>query len=226
MPQFESGTLAIGLIFPYENPVSESRLQTWLETEEFELIEQEERQHVAISPEGVGMEGEEGIAKKDDLRVLYQESADISQYSNSSFITIKNVEEVSFDQTVDTAMSLQEWFDEEIGIEDDISTIEVTLQSLIRIQSNSSLSSFLSNDTFDILQEFGGHQGTGNRIEFIAEEPDDPNDWYIITLDKTVAGNPNLWGARFVLRYDNISDINGENVIESFDNFLEHTQVE
>lgn len=213
MPNFESGTFAVGLIFPYQHPLPSKVLHNWLIERDFTLIDQESQQHVSISPQGMEVDGEEGIAKKGDIRILYNPDANLHGFGSGSFITAKNVEEVSSDASLEVIGDLYEWIGSEIGAADDIATIEVTLNGLHRNSSQSNLSNLFNTETMDLVGQMGGNPGKGVTARFDSDGDPSTSNWYSLLIDRNASGNPNLWGIKCVRRFDSIDEI-GVNELE------------
>lgn len=223
MPQFESGTLAVGFIFPYQNPVSRSRLNEYLINRDFELIDEESQQGLSIGPGGVEIEGEEGVARRDDLRILYQPSANLNGFPNSSFLTAKDSESVEFETVLSAAEDIESWLDDEIDVLRDVSTFELNIEGLVRTSPEYNLTEFFDSDTLDLVGEIGNHPSEGITARFESEAEPDSNDWYRLMIDQDAVGNPHLWGTKLVTRYGRLSDISEEVVMDPLDDLIEHT---
>lgn len=224
MPEFESGTVAIGQIFPYQNPVGRGRLENWIRQQGFDLIDSDAQQAINVGPQGMSVQGEEGIAKYDDLRLLFDDDANLAGFSNSSFITIKNINNVDFTSTIEQSYNLFNWLDEELDAAEDIVTFEVTIQGLIRTGRNYTISKYLSEDSFELLSDLGGHSGEGVTVRFESSAEEDTNDWYRLLLDEKAVGNPNIWGVKLVTRYDSIDAINEGDALGDLDEFIAHAR--
>lgn len=222
MPDFEGGTLALGLIFEYENPVTESSLKGWLEENEFDFIDQEAQQSLNISPQGMKVEGEEGIAKKDDINILYQASANIKGFSDVSFITVKNTERVEFDNVLSTVDDILNWLGE-LEIADDIISFELTIQGLVRIANGATLTKYFTDDALDLTQAIGGYEAEGLTVRLQSKAKPSSNDWYRVLFDGDAAGNPHLWGLNISTRYENVDEISENRVFEPIDEFIDYT---
>lgn len=223
MPQFESGTLAVGFIFPYQNPVSKSRLNDWLEEQDFELIEEESQQGLSIGPKGVEIEGEEGIAKRNDLRILYQPSANLNGFSNSSFLTVKDTESVSFRDVLTAGEDIETWLDDEIGVLQDVATFELTIEGLVRTGPEYDLTEFFNSETLELVGALRDYPAEGITARFESEADPDSDEWYRLLIDQDAVGNPHLWGVKIVTRYGSLSDISEDTVITPLDDLIEHT---
>jgi hypothetical protein len=226
MPQFESGTLAVGFIFPYQNPVSKSRLDDWLDEKNFKLIEEESQRGLSIGPRGVEVEGEEGIAKRDDMRILYQPSANLNGFPNSSFLTAKNSEAVDFETVLGTVGNIKTWLDDEVDVLQDVATFESTIEGLVRTGRGYDLTEFFNSETLELVGAIGDHPAEGITARFESEADPDTNDWYRLLIDQDAVGNPNLWGTKIVTRYGQLSEISEDTVITPVDNLIGHTMGE
>ncbi|WP_152418153.1 hypothetical protein [Natrinema limicola] len=226
MPNFETGNLALGLIFPYQNPVSDDRLNDWMDENNYNPIVQDSPRALNIGPSGLEVEGEEGVGKKDGLRLLYQSSANLNGFPNSSFITIKNTEQIEFDPVISDAKSIYSWLDEYIDVDEEIVSRELTIEGLLRVGRDHDLSNYYSGETFDLLESVGGSSAKGVTVQFESSAKPDSNDWYRILLDGKSAGNPNLWSMKMTLRYDDIDEIDQESVLSSIDELISHTEEE
>lgn len=223
MPQFESGSLAIGFIFPYQNPVSKSRLDDRLEEQDFELIEEESQQGLSIGPGGVEVVGEEGIAKRGDLHILYQPSANLNGFPNSSFLTIKNTESVDFESVLTVSENIETWLDNEIGVLRDVATFEQTIEGLVRTGPDYNLTEFFNSETLELVGALGDDPAEGITAGFESEADPDSNEWYRMLIDQDAVGNPHLWRMKIVTRYESLSDISEDVVISPLDDLIEHT---
>ncbi|WP_156037893.1 hypothetical protein [Haloferax prahovense] len=224
VPEFESGSLAIGLIFPYNNPVSSDRLERWLKESGYNMIEPEAQQALNIGPEGMSIEGEEGIAQKQGHNILFQPSANLNGFSNSSFITVKNPNNVDFESVLSGFEDLYSWIEDEVNIAEDVATIELTIQGLVRTGKNYDLSKYFSTETLDLLEEVGGSKAKGLSTKFESKANPSSSDWYQIVIDTSAVGNPNLWGLQHVLRYDSTNQIDSESILSNIDEFVKHAQ--
>lgn len=223
MVEFEEGSFALGIVFPYPSPVSENKLKGWLAEEDFELRTREGGGIVFGSSGGVQFETpEEGIARRNGLRILYNADANLNGFSSSAFITAKSPEEPDHEEVISFTEEMLNWL-EGMGEAESVATYEVTIQGLIRTEDTHDLTVLFTNEALDWNESVGGSEGRGITARFESTAANDSNEWYRFLIDENARGNPNLWGVNFVRRFPSISSINGEELVNSIINFVENT---
>jgi len=222
MPDFETGTLAIGTIFKYQNPLSQQRLLNWLESKDFEPLDQESQQHLAFGPEGVSMEGEEGFAKLEDIRVLYNAQANLERYPEASFITHKNVKKVELSGPKQKTKNLVSWIEEDVQIKEDIKFFELTIDGVVRKkESRNSVDEFVNDSVKERLEESYGGPFEGTAIRGQATDDVKPKDWYKIMIDDKGPRNPHISQLKVVWRTENLDNFTEAVIDEKIDSLLE-----
>jgi hypothetical protein len=225
MTEIEPDTLGFGTVFEYPDPLSRNKLNEWLEKNDYDIIE-ENPGEFALGPEGIQISqpSQEGIAQKDNIRILYNPNASLDGFAESSFITVKNAEGADFDSVQSETQRFWEALDEEFQISDQVALLELTYQGRIRIDSQANLSYLFDDSVLEGLSALGGSRGEGKTARFESELDPRNEGWFKFTIDADHAGNPRVWGFKLVRRFSSYENVSGEEIRESIIEFVDQTK--
>lgn len=204
MVTIETGELGIAIIFEYPNPFQRSLVEEWAEGEDFEVVSGEQR--LPGLPEGVDIEGTSTkIGERGRFRVIYNPEGNLPVYGECAFVTIGDTNGGDSDELEKLVKSFLDEFSDK-GLLDQRDSFEVTLEGTVRVGNEYSISECFSNRTTNNLSEqFGASIGDG-AVRITSEKVEDQSNYYKFLFDGEATNNPSRWGAKFIRRYNNLSD--------------------
>jgi len=217
MTKLNPQNISIGFIFPYNLPVDEGNLANWLTQRDFQLVDSENQ--ASVFQGGVRIEGGP-FAVNNQIQVLYEPEADISGFSDSSFITFKTTEDVSYDEIHSYA---EDFFNTYEGADfDTLGTVELTYNGIIRVDSGShDFSNYFNNNKLETLTELGPSDINGAAAVIEPNINNSENGWFRMVLDTESISNPHIWNLQFQYRVDSLEDLDIDKIETTLKEFID-----
>lgn len=224
MVELQPNNLGIGLLFPYEQATDPKDLKAWAEEHGFKVQEEHGEIGVGMGPDGLLVRGPGPFATKNNIHILYNPSADLKGYAESSFITFKDDEGGDFGSVSNSLNEFLESFD---GIEPrDIEQHELTYNGKVRIsRGEHDISAFYDQSHLDTVSELGAGSGAKGVVSVFESETESATDdgWFAFILDSREISNPRLWSYKLTRRYDPSAGIKIDNIKGTIENIVDRT---
>jgi len=220
MDNIDPTSIAVGIIFPYQQALTQDELTEWLSAQKFSITEASVTQ---ASP-GIQISNNLAIAQKGDVEVLFDPAATIDGIGNSTFITFRSQNDASFDAVMEEVGAISSRLGEE-NLSDEVKAVELNYEGYIRIDrsENKSFSRYFDQKGLDALEETTGKQSQGVAARFEADcQASEPN-WYRLLVDSAATGNPNVWAYKLTRRHEEYSDIDEEEINTIINSFVQHS---
>ena len=221
MANIESQDMALGTIFGYQEEISNiNAFLEWLsEDHNFDVPDPQGETISVVQGQpmfhrGISLPGT--IARKDNIEIIYNPKADLAGNLNkSSFVTVKDSQATDFDDIKDATEVIHRYFNDH-GYMNDFAVYEITHEGKIRIEESNDSSAYFNREKLDEISQIFGTNANGNVARFEGDEDiDEPVDWFRMLINTNPTGHEKKWQFKIVERYNNVSDIDLQEINES-----------